>query len=386
MTVGLRVLEVAHVSLVNRVSAVSAALVSLLAFGCSTDDRASNSTSDPTGIGTIGGGTDTDNGDGDGDDPTTGDDPPKLDQGDGNEGGMLPCSEGQFCECDIPPHVPCDSAADTPIARALGLSCPNEPAVNLTTNGSPAAIGKRTNFGNLNAFPPQEGSQFVVLGSGRVDELDGTGGCSADLGAFDPGTLPPPLQANNVGAQTCTDNENLIGMGDCSNTIEDQLQGYSVNDYTELRFTTEVPSTVNSFSYSLAFFSFEYPQYYLSQFNDMYIGWLESEVWTGNISFDEMGNPISLNAGFLDYRDATAANDPMCAGGCTAPELHGTCMQGHAGTKWLTTTAGVMPGETITVVFAVFDVSDSILDSYVFLDNFAWGCDGEQPPSTVPIG
>ncbi len=63
----------------------------------------------------------------------------------------------------------------------------------------------------------------------------------------------------------------------------------------------------------------------------------------------------------------------------------GTCMARHAGTKWLSTTAGVVPNETITVVFAIFDLSDSALDSYVFLDNFQWGCDGDSPPNTVPI-
>jgi hypothetical protein len=368
-----------------RVSTVSAALVSLLTFACTKEEGGGAfETGNPTsGISSLG---DTGNGDGDedsGTNPTT--TGPLLDVEDSNTGGELPCGEGQFCECEIPPHTPCDAAADTPIARALGLNCPGEVQVSITTYGSPAAMGKRTGFGNTNAFDPREGSQFVAMGSGRVDELDGVGGCNSDLGAFNPGTLPAPLVGQDVGPQTCTDNPALIGTGDCSNTIESQLAG-SVNDYTELRFTAEVPFGVNSFSYDLAFFSFEYPQYYLSVYNDMYIGWLESEVWTGNISFDEAGAPISLNAGFLDYRDANAANDPECNGQCTAPELHGTCMQGHAGTKWLTTTAGVKPGETITVVFAIFDMSDSILDSYVFLDNFQWGCDGDAPPSTVPIG
>ena len=61
-------------------------------------------------------------------------------------------------------------------------------------------------------------------------------------------------------------------------------------------------------------------------------------------------------------------------------------MRHHAGTKWLKTTAGVTPGETITVVFAIFDMSDSILDSYVFLDNFEWGCDPSVKPDTKPEG
>lgn len=385
MMMGSRRLVGAHSPTLARVSTVSCVAVSLLAFGCTKDDSGAFNDSGSTGITSLGG-TDDLPGDGDGDDEQTTDnnDSPLLDMdNDSDESGMLPCGEGDFCDCDIPEHVPCDAAADTPIARAIGLNCPNEQQVTISTYGSAAAIGKRTSFGNTNAFAPQEGSQYVAMGSGRVDELDGVG-CNSDLGAYDPGTLPAPLVGSNVGAQTCAENPALVGMGDCSNTIEGQLAG-SANDYTELRFTAQVPMGVNSISYSLAFFSFEYPDYYLSVYNDMYIGWLESEVWTGNISFDEAGAPISLNAGFLDYRDANAPNDPQCQGNCTAPELHGTCMQGHAGTKWLTTTAGVQPGETITVVFAIFDMSDSILDSYVFLDNFSWGCDGDAPPSTVPI-
>jgi hypothetical protein len=108
----------------------------------------------------------------------------------------------------------------------------------------------------------------------------------------------------------------------------------------------------------------------------MYVGWLESERWTGNVSFDGSGNPISLNASFLDFRD-DASN---------LPELAGTCMRGHAATTWLTTTAPVTPGEEITVVFAIFDLSDSILDSYVLLDNFQWGCVGTDKPETIPVG
>jgi hypothetical protein len=61
-------------------------------------------------------------------------------------------------------------------------------------------------------------------------------------------------------------------------------------------------------------------------------------------------------------------------------------MKQHAGTHWLTTTAGVAPGEHITVVFAIFDLSDSILDSYAFIDNFQWGCDPTGMPSTEPEG
>ena len=111
----------------------------------------------------------------------------------------------------------------------------------------------------------------------------------------------------------------------------------------------------------------------------MFIGYVESDGWTGNVSFDEIGNPISLNAGFLDFRD-----DDL-----DLPEFAGTCFEGHGGTRWLRSTAQVVPGDTITLVVAVYDLADSVVDSYAFLDNFRWSCDmpggplGE--PQTEPV-
>ncbi len=309
--------------------------------------------------------------------------------------GGSDCNEGGNCpECTVPEHTPCDGTND--FIAAIGLNCPGEPQVQIDNSvpQHPGAVGVRTNFGQAGVYAPREGANYAVIGSGFLAELDtptpdsdadlinghsNPTYCNDDLGAqYDPGTsLPPPLKVNDVGAVDCTEDPSLVGTGDCSNTIQGQFsQGMSANDYTEIRFTATVPDTVTSFSYDFAFFSTEYPYYYGSQFNDMYVGWLESEIWTGNISFDEMGNPISLNAGFLDYRDDAG----------TLPALAGTCMRYHAGTKWLSTTAGVVPGEQITVVFAIFDLSDSILDSYAFIDNFRWGCEGDSKPSTKPVG
>jgi hypothetical protein len=301
--------------------------------------------------------------------------------------GNIECPEGQVCdECVEMTHEPCD-ADSTDLFNAIGLNCPSTPPITGSVDGNPAAIGMRTGFGSTGTWNPREGSKYAVIGSGFVGELDtatppgdsnlGPTHCNDDLGAFDPGgTLPTPLRTNDVGGD-CAADPNLLGSGDCSNTIATQFnQGMAANDYTEMRIVATVPPANNSIAYDFAFFSTEYPDYYGDVFNDMYIGWLESESWTGNISFDEMGRPISLNAGFLDFRDDTGA----------LPELAGTCMRQHAGTKWLSTTAPVVPGEQITVVFAVFDLADSILDSYVFIDNFQWGCEGTDHPMTTPVG
>ncbi|MEM9452875.1 MAG: choice-of-anchor L domain-containing protein [Myxococcota bacterium] len=313
---------------------------------------------------------------------------PKFDLGAPSETSGSPpsCEELGNCECTIPEHVPCDAGSGDPF-RAMGLNCPGELQVSTSTSGPVSARGVRGSFGNTNTFDPTEGTIYAVIGSGFVSDLDlvtpfgdsnqGPLHCNDDLGGYDPGgSLPAPLRSNNVGGD-CATNPGLVGTGDCSNTIQSQFdQGVSANDYVELRFEVQVPPDIVSFSYDFAFSSTEYPYYYGSQFNDMYVGWLESEKWTGNISFDGSGNPISLNAGFLEYAD-DAGN---------LPQLAGTCMRQHAATGWLTTTAGVTGGETITVVFAIFDLSDSILDSYAFLDNFQWGCEPTGDPTTKPEG
>lgn len=306
--------------------------------------------------------------------------------------GTLDCDQDPNqpgCMCSIPDHAPCDNGTGDPF-NAMGLNCPGELQVQASTYGNPSAIGVRSSFGQGGTFDAREGSQYAVIGSGLVGDLNketpvfdsnlGPTHCNDDLGAYDPGkNLPAPLKPNNVGGD-CTQNLGLIGTGDCSNTIQDQFNaGSSGNDYTELRFVLQVPPDVTSFSYDFAFFSTEYPDYYGSSFNDMYIGWLESEKWTGNISFDNQGNPISLNAGFLEFKDDADGLNPI-------PQFQGTCMRQHAGTNWLTTTAGVTPGETITVVFAIMDLSDSILDSYAFIDNFKWGCEPTGKPQTMPPG
>lgn len=326
-----------------------------------------------------------DDDDADGNDDAPG---PKFDIGDGAaDEGMVEDTCGTECECVTPDHVACD-AAGSDLFNAIGLNCPGEPQVTVSVSGPVTAMGVRTGFGNTNTWAPTEGSKFAVIGSGFISDLDlvtpngddddDPTHCNDDLGGFDPGgTLPAPLRTNDVGGVDCAADPTLIGTGDCSNTIASQFsQGSSANDYVEMRAEIDVPDDVISVSYDFAFFTTEWPNYANTGFNDMYVGWLESENWTGNISFDAAGNPISLNAGFLEYTD----------GGGSIPEFASTCMRQHAGTGWLSTTVGVTPGEHITMVFSIFDLSDSILDSYAFIDNFVFGCDPQIGPTTQPEG
>ncbi len=319
-----------------------------------------------------------------------GDSGPLFDVGNGAD-IPIPCGpDGEDCKgaCLFPVHQPCDAGTDDPFA-AMGLNCPLEPQVDTDALGSPAAHGVIDTFGPTDTFTPREGSRMAVIGSGRISDLFKENPDSDNVvnplwcnfilpDGLNPGDgLPAPLVPQDVGPQTCADDPALVGTGDCSNTIQGQFdQGMKAYDYADLRIAFDVPQGVKGFSFDFAYLTVEYPKYYQTGYNDMFVGWLESESWTGNISFDEQGNPISLNAGFLEFLDDTK----------TLPEFDGTCMKGHAGTNWLTTSHPLTEGESVELVFAIFDLQDARLDSYVLLDNFHWECEKNVGPGTKPAG
>jgi len=293
--------------------------------------------------------------------------------------GTWGSSSGGEGICDAAP-VSCEAGGDDP-AAAMGLCDATPGFISVEYIGSLEARGVRSGLGEASTHDPREGDQFAVIGSGIAAEIDG-GNCSNDLGDFDPlDMLPAPILTNPVeGKTSCLEDSTLVGTGDCSRTIDGQFsQGGTAHDMTGIQVEFTVPEGVNSLQFDVAFFSTEYPDYFGQEFNDMFIGYVQSDSWSGNVSFDEVGNPISLNAGFLDFRDDDS----------NLPEFAGTCFEGHGGTRWLRSTAPVVPGETLTLVVAVYDLSDSIVDSYAFLDNFRWSCDmpggplGE--PQTEPV-
>ena len=340
-------------------------------------------------------------GDGDGDettgdgDPTTGDGDPTT-NGDGDEAPFDPKWDVATMPdspdiCLVPTHQPCDHldypSEEARAWRALGLNCPGEFQANVDYNGHYLALMvQEGQLGTYNpaTYPIREGEKMVILSTGDAYDVTQVGSDgNTSLPGNDPGNLPAPMQPNKVSqTEDCYDNESLVGMGDCSNTIADQFLGTNgAFDYAEMRFSIEVPTAVNAFAYNVAFLSWEYPDFYGWAYNDIYIAWLTSTEWTGNITFDQFGAPISLNAGFLDYKDAPNFID--CPLPCDAPELQGTGLEGHGGTQWLTTTWPVESGEMITVVFAIMDIQDNIVDSAVLLDNFHWTCFGGTPGTVV---
>lgn len=276
--------------------------------------------------------------------------------------------------CALPPHAPCDGSNQ--LLFALELGCDGEWPVVGAPTGATQSFSTSAVIGG---FLPRAGERFAVIGTGLAAELEvepPVGDppnmptvCSDDVvdEASDVLTLPSPLVAEGP-AGDCVDDPALIGERlDCSHSLEGSIT--QVHDYAELRIGTTVPDDARSFSFELAFSSTESPFYEGAEYNDLFVAWLQSDAWTGNIAYAG-GSPISVNS------------DLLLPAGATTSLLAGTCMRDHGTTGWLTTSAPVVPGEEIVIVFAIFDQTDSIVDSFVFLDAFEWSCAPVTRPET----
>jgi hypothetical protein len=158
----------------------------------------------------------------------------------------------------------------------------------------------------------------------------------------------------------------------------------TANDSVNLKLTIRVPTNARAFSFNFNFYSSEYLTYVCSQYNDTFVALLESGVpmnptFGKNVCRDDMGNPINVNSGFFEV--CTPGTSKMgvkygCPKGVT--ELAGTGFwndsvpQDHGATSWLETTSPVIPGETITIQFMIWDTGDHVLDSSVLIDNWQW--------------
>lgn len=284
--------------------------------------------------------------------------------------------EVDFC---VDPDAACDADSDS-LGHALGLDCGGgiTTLTGLGVAGPPSSRKVVGQLGEEGTYAPRFGSRAVLLSTGVAAEvlltqevLFMTTECS-QIGLpcpstdfpepFDLAELPAPMVATPI---VCPEGQPPPGAGDCSQTIDVQWKGEPrvAHDYTELRLTAEVPGGALAVELTAAFFTSERPSRTpIGAFNDFFVVWLESEPYTGNIAIHPVQlAPMAVNAIDFDYTGLD-------------PELEGFGFAEHAGTDWLTFTASVQAGETITLVMALFDASDGQVDSAVLLDDLRWTC------------
>lgn len=229
----------------------------------------------------------------------------------------------------------------------------------------------KTRFGSVIA--PRQGLTFGVLSTGRARDSADTGFVSpidgTDFGrviAF-PGAGPL--------AQYLTAHGGALLPGHCG--AASCLTGTGAYDSVLIRLVVRVPTNAQGFSFDFKFHSAEYQTYQCTVYNDYFLALVTSQAAglpaDKQVSFDALGNTISVNNGFFQECGGNgkacgacpSGTGPLAGTGLTSPVNGGA-------TTWLTTDVPVVPGETITLEFALFDVSDGILDTTVLFDKFRW--------------
>lgn len=231
-------------------------------------------------------------------------------------------------------------------------------------DGSPAepspAVGVLDSFGpNVR---PQGGTRLLVLSSGRARIARWPGACNADsCKNYGSGAAPPGFPQDNP---ACPPSANI-------------------NDDIALELVIRTPTNATGYEFAFKFYTFEYPEFVCDSFNDQFVALATPAPpgsLNGNLSFDSVGNPVSVNISFFE----------VCEGCPLGPdELEGTGfgLWNDAGaTGWLRTRAPVTGGEELKLRFMIFDTGDERLDSTALVDGFKWIANGGTVPlETAPV-
>ena len=254
----------------------------------------------------------------------------------------------------------------------------------------PESYAILTKFGNV--IKPHEGTAFFMMATGIADD-------PIPPQEATPDGLPTEFMCTRSNAPTDwyqANGSKFPSSPSCSGLSGGEPGTEPVNDPVMLKVKVKVPRNARSFSVDIYFFSREFPEW-VCQYNDFFVALLDSTFSSNdpnlqnppdkNLAKDEKGNPVGINlakAGL--FRVCCNAGliacgyDPMnnYAQFCTLgpDELAGTGLYDNndknGATGWLVTRGNVVPGEEITLRFAIWDTKDNILDSEVILDNFQW--------------
>jgi len=232
-------------------------------------------------------------------------------------------------------------------------------------------VAVMTQFGTDAANMAIANGTMAVLSSGRARDANDPDPTTTVSYSYYTGNPPADFVAAHGGQLPTT----KVG---CPN-------GSGANDGVMLSVQLKVPTNAQSFSFNFRFFSQEYRQWTCTKYNDFFIAML----YTGasgipadkNISFDSNGSYISVNSDQF-FTVCNPKTGYTCPDGTAALNGTGYTPAEAGATKWLSTTAPVIPGETITLKFVIWDTSDQKYDSLVLLDNFKWSAQGTSGPST----
>lgn len=292
--------------------------------------------------------------------------------------------------CGLPPSAPCEGVNDP--FTAIGLGCPETPISGQTVDaGEPASYRVTTQFGNA-YWAAREGGQALVLTTGALPIPQVNGNLFVTAGSAQPGTdnaadnavdLPPPIEPF-PGSATGTPYQQCDGENDCSDSLPDLWENGTASDLVALRFSAQVPAGAAGFALDLAWLSAEFPERADTPDGDLFVAWLSSEAFTGNLATLEGAALTAMatrgrvvEAGLVGDHPGVQATGfegvegPPCDYGWA---VYSSCPRGGA-TGWMTMRGPVAAGETIALTLALMDRGDALGDTAVMLDAWRWTCD-----------
>ena len=251
---------------------------------------------------------------------------------------------------------------------------PDDPWASCTGPGGPGSPPNPLSHGVLPKFGtvmPRQGASMVALSSGVARE--GTNGDSpAEAYMCTKSATPSGFPTPSTAACPGTD-------------IDDTP---IANDPMALELRIRVPSNAKSLSFDFDFYTYEYPVFICTEYNDFFVALLFSQhpntPPNRNVSFDKQGNPVSVNNGFLEVCKPGTHGGKFFSCPLGSGELNGTGFEDHAATGWLKTSTAVVPGEEVTLRFAIWDMGDEILDSTVLIDNVEWDVEEGETGTVRP--
>lgn len=197
--------------------------------------------------------------------------------------------------------------------------------------------------------------QFPSLPRGYTRPANGIILSSGDATIAENNYNTSPAATGSFGLAGDTDLDTLTG-------------GYATYDACSLTINFTVDDTIDGFSFNLLFASEEFPEY-VGSFNDAFGAFLDGT----NVSFDALGNPVTVNNNFFELdNDPWYPDDPDAAGKRpvdVAFEYDGL-------TPLLVSAKGVTNG-THTLKLVIGDALDTVLDSAVFLSGLIFEYDTE---------
>ncbi len=254
-----------------------------------------------------------------------------------------------------------------------------------------AADGSQTAPGPNGGAP----SGFNVSNTQSSTVSIATGGLATSIKDWFAAANPPLKAANQLPAAP------MCGTASGDSDAEDSVM---------LVLTLRAPTNAKAFSFNTYFMSAEYPEFVCTSFNDQLVALVDTPNGTPSpianpidknlLTYSSMGQkwPIGINIAKgtnLFSVCETQAQNGACwdadvsatscqlgmgtLGGTGFEKTGGTGCTIGGGTYWLTTSGNVIPGDTVQVRIALWDVGDQSYDSLALLDGFQWLADATLP-------